>query len=232
MPLKRTSSIPFEYAAVQLLAYLAVDGYLDRVPVPDWAEDTSVSELMQALDYLSSDEGNWLQEFYPNHGKLEAADAWLTAWHRGETVPLPEDCDEDDDETDDEDPSESMIKEFIKSLPFDERVKMQQEINSNPSIREAMRGIIEPTASIAASVGLQEEQDYPDDKSNFLEVIKPHASCKPVLMFAIMLLNEGVEHIRSVIDDRMDTDHIDARIAELIDECNQLMKPKKKKTSR
>jgi DNA gyrase/topoisomerase IV subunit A len=125
-----------------------------------------------------------------------------------------------------------MIKEFIKSLPFDERVKMQQEINSNPSIREAMRGIIEPTASIAASVGLQEEQDYPDDKSNFLEVIKPHASCKPVLMFAIMLLNEGVEHIRSVIDDRMDTDHIDARIAELIDECNQLMKPKKKKTSR
>lgn len=87
MPLVRQSKIPALYDAGQLLAHLQISGYLDNLDVPDWADGTSVEELINALKTLG--EGEWL--ITPsNESAPDLAGRWVCLYLDGARVPTPD----------------------------------------------------------------------------------------------------------------------------------------------
>lgn len=90
MPLSRSSKVDSLYTVAQLLSHLQLNGHLDNIAVPDWAEGgTSVEELMEALRVLGN--GRWLVDADDGRGAEEAADQWLLEFFQGSAVPSRED---------------------------------------------------------------------------------------------------------------------------------------------
>lgn len=105
MPIKRQSKIPAESTAFELLSHLAINGYLDYVDVPEWAEGgTSFEEMLLTLQEQLGSGGHWLPKIYDSDIE-NAAHSWFSDWaygkevltaQEGRTLPNPDDDDEDD----------------------------------------------------------------------------------------------------------------------------------------
>jgi hypothetical protein len=90
MPLLRNSTIDPLSTVAQLLSHLQLNGYLDNIAVPHWAEGgTSVEELIEALQVVG--DGRWLVDTDDGRGVEEASDQWLLQFLQGKPVALPDD---------------------------------------------------------------------------------------------------------------------------------------------
>ena len=93
MAIKRKSETDFDYAAAQLLAYLAVEGYMDGVAIPDWAYGSSVGEMIETLQYLG--DAQWLSDASGSGSPQDDADTWFYRWCVGREVMSHEEAKEE-----------------------------------------------------------------------------------------------------------------------------------------
>lgn len=84
MPIVRKfTNFSLEWAAVQLLVDLALEGHLDNYDMPWWATHTSMEELVKTLRYLN--DPAW-KKILDAKLSQDEAEEWLTAWGDGKEV--------------------------------------------------------------------------------------------------------------------------------------------------
>lgn len=92
MPLIRKSPIDAMSTVAELLCLLQLEGHLDHVETPPWAEGSSVAELLEALRTLG--DGCWLPANEDGERpNVSAADRWVHRYLAGQPVPLPGEAD-------------------------------------------------------------------------------------------------------------------------------------------
>lgn len=197
MPTKRQSKVQIDFAVAQLLSALQLDGHLDRVVLPDWAEDTSVSELFDAIQSIG--DGEWLASHYPDKGMFEAADQWIGDFMAGREVPTRDDSPDDAggaDEDDVEDSRVSAVFEYAKSLPAAKSKSFLKRLEDPDFMAMAVKNMYSASESIVQAF-LLDDKEFAQAAASFT-FMDPAFVADPDI--AEMSIYYVVEHYQTVFD--------------------------------